>query len=959
MGSSAINYTQALKIYVPNAEVDTYKTVWSNFSGSIYSISIINNDFAIVDDVLIQYLGVEENVIIPYGITEIGDYAFYKKYSLVNVSIPETVRKIGDYAFSDCINLTNVEYLGTAIITTIGEYAFSDCRKLINVNIPDLVTSIGERAFYNCYNIEHIVLGNSVANIGDEAFYNSHNLNSVIINRPTPPELGSYIFNNSYRFYIYVPHDNLSAYKDAESWQNYNNRIYSQSIIDENGFAIHNGMLIQYLGTETELVIPDNVVEIYEYAFNKSNIISITIPSSVISIGYSAFYQSRFLSSVFFAENSQLISIGEAAFSECSNLNSIIIPNSVKSIGTSAFYLCENLVSVIFQDGIELDIIDDNTFLNCYKLKTIDIPDSVIRIGDNAFEYCENLLEIKLGENSKLSSIGSYAFINTAWLDSQASGVVYINKIAYCYKGDMPENTSISLLEDTIAIADGAFNNENNLKGIVIPENVVLIGARAFEWRSNFNSVVFTGISQLKVIEEYAFAGTNITSIILPDSLIEIGEYAFGNCYNLEFITFSYNLVIVGNRAFHNTKWYNDQAEGVVYTGSVAYRFKGNDYADTIITLNSNTLGIAESFFDSSYINLKGFIMNEGLKYIPNNAFYGIELNFTIPSTVEFIGEYAFYNATYLNKLVFKSEMPPVFGGEILNDSNYLNFIIVPANSYQAYYNCPQLSNYTDIIYASDDDYFIIDNVLICYNGTERIINIPQGVEKIGDYAFFGDIITSVNMPDSVIEIGDYVFYFCYYLTTVNIPDSVNKIGYCAFYECRNLTTVTFGENSQLVEIGDYCFAYCINLYNIILPDSVYIIGLGSLFETLWYNEQPNGLVYAGNILYRYKGYMSQNEELIIATNTKSIASYALTGLYELENIIIPQNVVYIGDNNFTNCTNLTEITVLAIIPPELGENVFTGSDNLTCIYVPADSVDDYKIAPGWSYYADIISAIV
>ena len=129
-----------------------------------------------------------------------------------------------------------------------------------------------------------------------------------------------------------------------------------------------------------------------------------------------------------------ITSIGEGAFYECSSLTSVTIPNSVTSIGESAFYRCSSLTSVT-------------------------IPNSVTSIGESAFYRCSNLTSVTIPNS--LTFIGSSAFSGTAWYDNQPDGLIYAGRVAYQYKGTMPENTSIFIKEGTLSIASFAFINNN------------------------------------------------------------------------------------------------------------------------------------------------------------------------------------------------------------------------------------------------------------------------------------------------------------------------------------------------------------------------------------------------------------------------------------------------------------------------------------------------------------------
>ena len=214
-------------------------------------------------------------------------------------------------------------------------------------------------------------------------------------------------------------------------------------------------------------------------------------------------------------------SIGDGAFSGC-RMTSIAIPNSVTSIGKSAFKGCSRLTSIDIPNSVTS--IGDYAFSACYGLTSIDIPNSVTSIGDYAFESCDQLISITIPNS--VTSIGVDAFYNTTWFSLQAKGLIYINNVAYCYKGTMPSNTSITIMEGTVSISPGAFSYCWGLTSVTIPNSVTSIGGKAFERCSG------------------------LTSITIPNSVTSIGDYAFWNCSNLTTVTIPNSVTSIGSGAF-------------------------------------------------------------------------------------------------------------------------------------------------------------------------------------------------------------------------------------------------------------------------------------------------------------------------------------------------------------------------------------------------------------------------
>ena len=238
------------------------------------------------------------------------------------------------------------------------------------------------------------------------------------------------------------------------------------------------------------------VITIGESAFNGNrNLLSVTIPASVKSIGTSAFNGCKAMTTVTFAEGSKLDAIGDKAFMSCSVLSSITIPASVKSIGTSAFNSCYDirnkigLTTVTFAEGSELESIGQQAFYGCTILSSITIPASVTEIGEKAFYACENLATVTFAEGSKLKSIGELAFqyckvLSSITIPASVTSIgakLFYNCPALESISVDAGNTVYSSPDYCIAIIETATNTLiQGCNNTVIPESVKIIGEYAF-----------------------------------------------------------------------------------------------------------------------------------------------------------------------------------------------------------------------------------------------------------------------------------------------------------------------------------------------------------------------------------------------------------------------------------------------------------------------------------------------
>ena len=219
----------------------------------------------------------------------------------------------------------------------------------------------------------------------------------------------------------------------------------------------------KYKSYITNVVIPDSVTSIGDYAFDGYNfLINVTIPDSVTRIGDGAFYT-------------------------CNSLTSIVIPNSVKSIGTQAFVSCSELASVTIHDGVKS--IGTWAFYGCSSLTNVIIPDSVTHIAPYVFEECSGLTSVTIGNS--VTSIGNGAFHSCNNL------------------------TSMMIHDSVISIGNYAFWGCRKLKRIMIPGSVANLGNSAFYGCSELTNVVFKGktLDEVKKMTDYPW-GIKDTSII-------------------------------------------------------------------------------------------------------------------------------------------------------------------------------------------------------------------------------------------------------------------------------------------------------------------------------------------------------------------------------------------------------------------------------------------------------------
>ena len=298
----------------------------------------------------------------------------------------------------------------------------------------------------------------------------------------------------------------------------------------------------------------------------------------------------------------------------------------------------------------------------------------------------------------------------------------------------------------------------------------------------------------------------------------------------------------------------------------------------------------------------------------------------TIPSTVTYngttysvtsIGYSAFCNCTGLTEATIPNSVTEIGTG--------------------AFYNCTGITSVT----IPNSVTSIGESAFSGCTGLTSIA-IPNSVTSIDSLAFYSCTgLTSVTIPNSVTEIGEYAFMFCTGLTEVTIGNSVTSIDSFAFYRCTGLTSFTIP--NSVTEIGESAFAYCTGLTSVSIPNSVTSIGNDAFYNTAWYDNQAIGVIYINNVLYKYKGTMTEGTSISIKDGTKSISPSAFFACFDLISVTIPNSVTSIGNDAFAYCIGLTEVTIPNSVT-SIGNGTFRGCEGLTSMVVASgNSVYDSR----------------
>lgn len=267
----------------------------------------------------------------------------------------------------------------------------------------------------------------------------------------------------------------------------------------------------------------------------------------------------------------------------------------------------------------------------------------------------------------------------------------------------------------------------------------------------------------------------------------------------------------------------------------------------------------------------------------------------TIPNSVRDIGTHAFYGCTGLTSVTIPSSVWSIGVNPFSKCYGLESIFVENGNTwYDSRGNCNAIIE-------------TATNTLV--SGCMSTI-IPSTITSIGEETFaYCTGLTSVTIPNSVISIGNNAFTYCSGLTSVNIPNSVNSIG----------------ENA---------FAYCANLTLVSVPNSVTSIGRDAFIGTAWYDAQPNGLIYAGMVAYKYKGTMSPNTSIVLVDGCTGIADDAFNGCYYMNSIYIPNSVISIGQRALNGCRGLSSV-VIGNSVKSIGSWAFYECSSLTSVTIP------------------------
>ena len=617
----------------------------------------------------------------------------------------------------------------------ICDRAFSD-KNVITVSIPNGVRQIGQESFYNCSGLKTISIPPSVENIGDSAFEGCYSLTEVKFNGIV--KLGKDVFLRCKNLNkIHIPYGSkeiygicLPDYKDKLVEQDDDEKLSTEVTDDDLANAWTDEYGVKYSADRMRLLRVEEKLtsytikngtkvicdESFSWDFGNRYIKSVTIPNSVIRIGYGAFRCCEVLTQVTLSNS--LTEIGERAFSGCVALKEIEIPNTVTQIGEGAFCGCESLYNTNIPNGI--NIIGSEVFSEC-GFSQITIPNSVKKIGCCAFKGCKRLTSITI-----------------------PNSVIQIDWCAFYGCNSLAQ---VELPDSITEISDEVFA-ACDLSQINIPNSINRIGNRAF-YSCGFSQ--FTIPNSVSIIDKEAFYMCgDLEQIIIPESVTIIRESVFADCYKLTKVILPNTIISIGDYAFQ----FCESLQQIAIPNSVSEIgigvFDECDLSTIYIPLGT------KKKFENLLPDLKDKLVEQENYYI------------TDVTDDDYIG-----SLTDEYGVIYSEDGRSLLSAQDINTAEYSIKKGTQIICDHAFNSCTSLRSI-----EIPNSVNVIGEASFMYCHSLISVLIPGSVKTIKDCAFSGcTSLKTVSIQKGLTSIGGSAFSHCESLKVIYIPESVSFFG--------------------------------------------------------------------------------------------------------------------------------------------------------------------------------------
>lgn len=845
-------------------------------------------EFKIENDVLVKYEGKDTVVVIPDGVTKIGENAFDGNKTLTELTMPNTVTFIGKYAFRKCAKLKSVVFSNA--LEEIEYDGFIDCKALKAIELPKTLRSLGSGVFAGCSKLTSVKCESDVFEAGSDPF---------------------------------------SDFSSTPCTQ----------LADKQGFLIFCGVLYAYYGTATEIAIPEGVKTIIGGTFKsgtynwekKLDIKSVEIPASVKEIGNYAFANNKKLKTIKMPSG---VKLGTGVFDGCDNLadengffvfegvayayfgdnENVVVSEGVKELFTGLF---ANRKMHTISLPNSLVSIGDSAFSGCALLESIIIPEGVEEIGTAAFKNCEHLTSVSIPQSVK--SMGDGVFIGCRGL-ADDKGFVIANNAIHAFFG---ADREIIVPEGITSIAGGVFD-KTGITSIKLPTTLKKLGS-AFTGCNMLTSIdIPEGITKLF---RSTFSGcSRLEKVALPSTLIEIDDNAFEGCEKLVEISIPSSVKVIGSGAFRLCSTLPEIC-----------------IPDGVSVINWRTF--------TGCTSLHSMHLPDSVRLIEGSAFENCTSleEVTIPDAVEEIKYSAFENCTNLKKVNYRKiqgtiSLSAFKGCERLVDENGLTII---AN---ALWKCEDGKE--NVVIPEGVSLIAPDafregwkgrgrgSQFFKSEGTLKSVVLPTTLKKILNGAFAGcKALKQITIPNGVEVIDEECFINCEALARIELPDSVLRVGKQAFSGCTALQNVKL--STSMTEINAGLFYGCKSLKSITIPSAIDSIGIDafrgcSSLKAIEVDEGNTSYSSVDGMLYNktrdtlvFIPGGQKHKEYTIPDRVKTIGRHAFIDCLALQKVVIPATVENVGDEAFprNEWNSKSKLKDIEVSPKAgsgtVGENVF------------------------------------